>query len=159
MRLADLPLVVIEDMKRTWRRRLIAGVIVLFFGIAAIIEAIDAARLALAPAVGPVGARLILVGVFALIGAAAMGFVWWAERQKRAVEAQTAAASDAAAAAPPAGNEKIAMLAEAIHLGYSLARRLRGRPARRKRAAKETPRHPAEPAATSPEAAAATGQP
>jgi type VI protein secretion system component VasK len=159
MRLADLPLVVIEDMKRTWRRRLIAGAIVLFFGIAAIIETIDATRIALASAVGPVWARLILVGVFILIGAAAVGFVLWAERQRRAAQAHAAAASDAAeAAAPPPGNEKIAMLAEAVHLGYSLARRLRKRPARRARSAKETPR--AEGASAEPDAsAAATGQP
>jgi len=161
MRLADLPLVVIEDMKRTWRRRLIAGAIVLFFGIAAIIETIDATRIALASAVGPVWARLILVGVFILIGAAAVGFVLWAERQRRAAQAHATAASDAAeAAAPPPGNEKIAMLAEAVHLGYSLARRLRKRPAGRARSAakKETPS--AEGASAEPDAsAAATGQP
>jgi hypothetical protein len=110
MRLADLPGLLIADTVRKLRRRLIAGVVILIAAIIAVAECLSAARLALEPHVGSVGARLILAGVFLAVIA---GTAYWVSRPT------AAAAKDRLNS-----DERVTIIAEAISLGYSLARDL-----------------------------------
>lgn len=112
MRLADLPGLLLADTLRKLRRRVIAGVVILIAAIIAVAECLSAARLALEPHVGPVGARLILAGAFLAVIA---GTAYWVSRP-------TAAAG--AAKDRLNSDERVTIIAEAISLGYSLARDL-----------------------------------
>ncbi len=142
MQITKIPALLIEQVVRTWRRRLIAGAVIVVFAIAAINEGISAARFALHAEVGPVWARVILTGAFlAIVGAAAL-LLLWRERREAAERA----------AKPFGGDERVSAIAEAIMLGYSLAQDFRR--GGKSGAADE------EPEARRPEAAAAeTGDP
>lgn len=96
---------------------MIAGAIAFVCAILVLAEIIPAARLALTPSAGPLGARLILAALFALAIAAAVAWIVVAERRE--------AAARAAGDAPFGGGEKVTAIAEAINLGYNLARDLR----------------------------------
>jgi hypothetical protein len=133
MRLTSIPALVVNDLVRVWRRRLIAGVVVLIFGFAALSEGVSALRLALHNLVGPVGARLILAGIFLLVVVLALVILGWRERRDAAIKAQRASQ-------PFGGDERVSAIAEAINLGYSLAqdfRRGRGADAAQETAAQE----------------------
>ena len=117
MRLTEIPGLLIEDTVRVWRRRLVVGFIAFVFGIIALIEALDAVRIALSQAIGPVWARVVLAGVFALTIVVAVLLLMRAERRDAA--AQDAERQKAA------GDLKVTAIAEAIHLGYALARDFR----------------------------------
>jgi type VI protein secretion system component VasK len=116
MRLTDIPAALMHEMVRTWTRRLIAGFIVFAFAIAVIVHGIAAARLALEPAVGLVWARVILVAVFLAIIALTLAWLYFAERRDAARK------RDRSAAGP---DQKAAVIAEAVSLGYALARDLK----------------------------------
>jgi hypothetical protein len=116
MRLAELPVRLIDDWLKTWRRRAIAGVVIALCGIIAAIEALAAMRLALELALGPVGARLVLAGAFVAIAVAtvlALGRI------------EAAARTPAPEQEPRSQDERVSMIAEAINLGYMAARDLR----------------------------------
>lgn len=115
MRIADISALVIDEVLRTWRRRLIAGAVIAVFALAAIIEVMSAARLTLDLYVGPIGARLILAAVFVCVIAACALAVLRAERREAAERA----------AKPFGGEAQVNAIAEAIHLGYSIARDFR----------------------------------
>lgn len=117
MRLTDIWALLIDDKIRVWRRRLLVGAVAFVCGILAFIEGLDAARIALAQQIGPIWARVVLAGIFALVIAAAVMLLMRAERRD-------AAARDAERD-QAAGDLKVAAIAEAIHLGYALARDFR----------------------------------
>jgi hypothetical protein len=115
MRLAELSAALLDEMLRKLRRRAVAGFVVAVCAIAAVIEGTSAARRALEPAAGPVGAPLIVAVTFVIIAAAAVGLLVWAERRAAHATAQARAAR---------GEEdpRAALIAEAVSLGYSLGR-------------------------------------
>lgn len=118
MRLTDIPAALIEEIVRTWRRRLIAGAAILIFAILAISEAISALRIALHVEIGPVYARLIMTGLFIAIALLVAVTLMWRERRARRIRA-------ARAKEPFGGEERVGAIAEAISLGYSLAQDFR----------------------------------
>jgi hypothetical protein len=115
MRLTEIPALLLEETVRTWRRRLVAGVVILISGIAAMLEGISAARLALQTAVGPVGGRLVLGGIFLVVVAIAAIVLVLRERRAAAQRA----------AKPFGGDKRVSAIAEAINLGYTLAQDFR----------------------------------
>jgi type VI protein secretion system component VasK len=127
VRLADIPLRLVEDTVRKWRRRAIAIGMIAVCALAALVEGLAALRLALEAMLGPVWARIILAGIFlAVVAATALGLGYLERRDVGRRERQ------ARASGPFAKDERVSMIAEAIDLGYSLARDLKqpGRPGR-----------------------------
>lgn len=116
MRLADIPTRLIEDTLRKWRRRVIAVAVIAVCALVAVIEGLAAARLALEVVLGPVGARLVLVGIFVAILAATAVVL-------NRIEA--AAEKPAAGEQPFNREERVSLIAEAINLGYMVARDLK----------------------------------
>jgi hypothetical protein len=117
MRLTDIPGVMLNDLWGTWRRRLVAGAVVLVCCVVVLAESLSAARVALTPSFGALGARLVLAGAFSLMMAAVVG--WLRHREGRE------SAARAADERPFGGDQKVTVIAEAIHLGYMIARDLR----------------------------------
>jgi hypothetical protein len=114
MRLADIPARLIEDTLQRWRRRAIAVAVIAACAIVAAIEALSAARLALEFVLGPVGARLVLAGVLvAILTATALSL--------RRIEAHRPRPDER----PFSQEERVALIAEAIDLGYTMARDLK----------------------------------
>ena len=116
MRLSDLPGLLLQEIVGTWRRRIIAGGIIVVCAIGVIIEGFSAARHAFEQSVGPVGARLILAGIFLVAIAATLVWLRMAEGRK----------SQAAASAK--NDERTVLIAEALSLGYTLAQEFGKRP-------------------------------
>ena len=114
MRLTDIPGALIEDTVRRLRRWAVAGVVLLVCGVAALIETVAAVRLALEPVVGPVGARLILLAAFLLVAVTAAFFLLRPARR-------ASVSHKAPGARHSEGDDRVAIIAEAIGLGYSLA--------------------------------------
>lgn len=109
MRLTDIPALLIEDIVRKLRRIALAGAVIAVCAVVILIEGLAASRLALEPLVGPVFARLILVGAFLLIAGVASYFLLRDETKGAAAERRET-------------DNRVAVIAEAISLGYSLAR-------------------------------------
>jgi hypothetical protein len=108
------------------RRTAILYAICAFCAVAAIVFATSATLIALEPAVGTVYARLILAGVFALIAAAIVLAVWALNRPRHAPEKPVplqAQPAQAQAARSSAQFAQLAMIVEAVMLGYSMARK------------------------------------
>jgi len=114
MRLTSISAFLFDDAIRTWRRRIIAGVIVVAFGIAAIVEAVSAIRVALYLQLGPVWAPAILAGIFLVVVLVTLLVLYWRERRAAAMEASKSL-----------GDARVSALAEAISLGYALAQDFR----------------------------------
>jgi hypothetical protein len=120
MRLADIPTRLIEDTLRKWRRRVIAVAVIAVCALVAVIEGLAAARLALEFALGPVGARLVLVGIFvAIVAATALVLSRIEAAEEKPAEGQE----------PFSKEERVSLIAEAINLGYMVARDLKKPPA------------------------------
>jgi hypothetical protein len=116
MRLADIPTRLIEDTLRKWRRRVIAVAVIAVCALVAVIEGLAAGRLALEAVLGPVGARLVLVGLFlAILAATALVL-----SRLEAAEEKPAAGEE-----PFNREERVSLIAEAINLGYMVARDLK----------------------------------
>jgi hypothetical protein len=103
------------------RRDVIAYAICAVCGIAAIIFVTWASLLALLDAVGPIYAHLVVAGVYLAI---ALATVLWLQRAK----SQARPASPLQLSAEPAPQQQLrfaqlAMIVEALLLGYSLSRR------------------------------------
>lgn len=115
MRLTSISALLFDETIRTWRRRIIAGVLIVAFGIAAIVEGISAIRMALYLQVGPVWAPAILAGIFLVVVVVTLLVLYWRERRAAAMRATKPFGSD----------ERVSALAEAISLGYTLAQDFR----------------------------------
>lgn len=106
------------------RRDAIAYAICAVCAIAALILATWAAVLSLIPAVGPVYAPLIVAAVFVLLIAATMVWLQLARSNGRpAAASPLSVSSDAAQAQKQAQFAQIAMIIEAVMLGYSMSRK------------------------------------
>lgn len=130
MRLGDIGSVALGGVTARLRRDAIAYGACGICGIIVIVLATSASVLALEPLVGLVYARLIVGGVFALIaGGIILGLRYYTRRPRATASAAShlhAAAADLNAGAGPARNAQfaqIAMLIEALMLGYALSRR------------------------------------
>jgi len=135
MRLIDIPTAIVEELVRKWRRRLIVGVIALICGVAAVIQAIAAARAALEPLIGLAWSHAAIAGVFVLIMLGTLAALWMAERAPAAPAQEEGERR----------SERTELIAEAIDLGYTLAQSLREKPrARRRRRAAQEPAPPSQ---------------
>jgi hypothetical protein len=115
MRLADIPARLVEDTLKKWRRRVIALAVIAVCALVAAIEGLGAARLALEIVLGPAGARLVLAGVFVAILTATALLL-------RRIEARAQERPDERSFSQ---EERVALIAEAIDLGYTMARDLK----------------------------------
>ena len=94
--------------------------------VAVLILATSASIVALIPAVGTVYALLIVAGVFLLVIAGTMLWLQYAGQPKRATAPRAVpvgATAEAAAGKQSAQFAQIAMIIEAVMLGYSLSRK------------------------------------
>jgi len=115
MRLTSISALLFDETIRTWRRRIIAGALIVAFGIAAIVEGFSAIRVALYLQVGPVWAPAILAGIFLAVVVVTLLVLYWRERRAAATRPSKSSGSD----------ERVSALAEAISLGYALAQDFR----------------------------------
>ena len=102
------------------QRSAIAYSICALCGLAVLILATGAAVMALIPLVGAVYAQLIVAGVFLLVIVITM---LWLQRPAREVRAVPVGARAEAATRSQAQFAQIAMIIEAVMLGYSMSRR------------------------------------
>ena len=105
------------------RRNAILYSLAAFCAVAAIVFATSASVLALEPHVGVVYARLILAGVFALVVAAIVLALRLPRRPAPVTAAQMPLHADAQTAQRSTQFAQLAMIVEALLLGYSMARR------------------------------------
>jgi hypothetical protein len=106
---------------RKAQRSAIAYAVCAVCGLAVLILATGAAVMALIPMVGAVYAQLIVAGVFLLVIVITM---FWLQRPAREpVRAVPVGATAEAAARGQAQFAQIAMIIEAVMLGYSMSRR------------------------------------
>lgn len=111
------------------KRNAILYAVCAFCGIAAVIYAASASVLALEPEVGAVYARLILAGIFALVVVAIMLGLRLGRPSASAAAARMPLHADAHAEARAKTAQRsaqfaqLAMIVEAVMLGYSMARR------------------------------------
>jgi hypothetical protein len=102
------------------RRDAIAYAVCAICALAALILATCAAVTALIPAVGVIYAQLIVAGAFLVI---TVGVVLWMQRSGRRPAQPLALGATADATQRQAQFAQIAMIIEAVMLGYSLSRR------------------------------------
>lgn len=128
MRLTEVMSSALSGLTERLRRDVIAYGLCAVCAVVAIVMAISASMLALEPYVGVVYARVIVAGVFALIGAGAI--VWLKFTQPRAAAPVELHSRNGTGAHKRNGTEahdaqvaRLAMIAEALMLGYSLSRR------------------------------------
>ena len=122
MGLTDRAMMAFNGAATRLRRDAIVYGICAFCAVAAIVIAASASILALEPLVGVIYARLIVAGAFVLI--ALLSLLWL--RLIRPRQAATATPLFGASAEPSqrsAQFAQIAMIVEAVMLGYSLSRR------------------------------------
>ncbi len=105
------------------KRSAILYAICAFCGVCAAIFAASASVLALEPVVGMVYARLILAGAFALIVATILLGLWLASTARTPAAPQPALHAQPQTAQRSAQFAQLAMIVEAVMLGYSMARR------------------------------------
>lgn len=105
------------------RRNAILYSIGAFCAVAAIVVAASAAILALEPEVGVVYARLIVAAAFAMAAGAMVLAVWLASRPRQPAAAPASLYARAQTAQRSAQFAQLAMIVEAVLLGYSMARR------------------------------------
>jgi hypothetical protein len=113
MRLEQLALTAVEHVLGRLLRRLMVAAVMLVFALIAVYYLLGASEIALSLQFGELHARLIMGGIFAVLALAAL-VAWWTMRGK------------ARAIAPPQALQvpglQVAMLVEAVMLGYALAR-------------------------------------
>ena len=105
------------------RRNAILYSMAAFCALAAIVFATSASVLALEPLVGVVYARLILAGLFALVVAAIVLTLKFSRRASPVPTAQMPLHAEAQTAQRSTQFAQLAMIVEAVVLGYSMARR------------------------------------
>jgi type VI protein secretion system component VasK len=123
MRLSELASAAFKNATAGLVRTLFAYALGGVCALAAVVITTSASILALEPHVGSVYARLIVAGVFVLIGA---GAVLWLHFGRRAPSPAPLSADSAADSEPrkqDARSAQIAMIVEAVMQGYSLSSR------------------------------------
>jgi len=110
------------DMLSRLKRDVIAYAICGVCGVVAVIMALSASILALEPEVGPVYARLIVAGVFVLIALVAVLVTRRTVQRTKAASARSLPLGLHGGTANP-NVAQIAMIIEAVMLGYAMSRR------------------------------------
>jgi hypothetical protein len=105
------------------RRDAILYAICAFCGVAAIIFAAWASLIALEAAVGSVYARLIMAGAFALVTGTIVLSMWLTNRKPASPPERAPLQAQAQAARSSAQFAQLAMIVEAVLLGYSMSRK------------------------------------
>jgi hypothetical protein len=126
MRLPDIVTVALNGAAAKIKRDVIAVAIMAVGAVGALIMLTGASVLWLEPQVGMVYARLIVAAFFALMVVAAIVWMQTARTRARAIGAPPLRASAASGPDPvhkQAQFAQIAMIIEAVLLGYSLSRR------------------------------------
>lgn len=121
MRLSDVIAQAVNPVFARVRRDAIAYALCAICGVAAIVFAASATVLALEPHVGVVYARLILAGVFALVLIATI--ITLRVSRPRTKPVALSAAAPQAQAQRSAQFTQLAMIVEAMLLGYTMSRR------------------------------------
>ena len=111
----------VRGVVRKAQRSAIAYAVCGLCGLAVLILATGAAVMALIPVVGAVYAQLIVAGVFLLVIVITM--VWLQRPARERVRAVPVGATAEAATRSQAQFAQIAMIIEAVMLGYSMSRR------------------------------------
>ncbi len=121
MSLGELPALLFEGVLRKWKRRAITYAICVVCALGVVVQTISITRILLERAFGPIGGRLFVIGILVLVIAGAITVLWRLEARAREVEA-------AVDQAVGAGKEerKVALIAQAINLGYALSRSFGG---------------------------------
>jgi hypothetical protein len=122
MSLQDTVSHMVRGVVRKITRNAIAYAICAVCGVAIFILATGAAVLALIPLVGAVYAQLIIAGVFLLV---IIGTMFWLQRPAREAARAVPVGAANAETAPQQSAQfaQIAMIIEAVMLGYSMSRR------------------------------------
>jgi hypothetical protein len=121
MGLQDTVMNTVRGFVRKAQRSAIAYSICALCGLAVLILATSAAVMALIPIVGPVYAQLIVAGVFILVIVATI--IWLQMSGREPARSVPVGAAAEAAPRSQAQFAQIAMIIEAVMLGYSMSRR------------------------------------
>ena len=121
MGLTDRAMMAFNGAATRLRRDAIVYGICAFCAVAAIVIAASASILALEPSVGVIYARLIVAGAFVLI--ALLALLWLRLLRPRPAAATPLFGASAEPSQRSAQFAQIAMIVEAVMLGYSLSRR------------------------------------
>jgi hypothetical protein len=111
----------VRGIVRKAQRSAIAYAVCAVCGLAVLVLATGAAVMALIPVVGAVYAQLIVAGVFLLV--IVMTMFWLQRPARQPVRAIPVGATAEAAARGQAQFAQIAMIIEAVMLGYSMSRK------------------------------------
>lgn len=126
MQIQQMVATAFADATAKVQRNAIGYAICAIAGLGAIVMATGASVLALEPHVGEIYARLVVAAVFVLV---VLSTILWLQRGRRIRQPLVAPVAAAAAAAPTeqlqrqAQFAQLAMIVEAVLLGYSLSRR------------------------------------
>lgn len=116
MNLSELPGLLFAGLLERWKRRAVVYAICAVCALGIAIESIAIGRILLERTFGPIGGRLFVAGILILVMAAALLTLWQLERRSRLAHA----AQNAQAAAD--NDPRVALIAQAINLGYTFAR-------------------------------------
>ena len=116
MNISDLPALLFEGVLQKWKRRVIVYAICAVCTLGIAIETITVGRILLERAFGPIGGRLVVAGILLFVIVAALVALWQLER--RAAVARQAERDDVGSENDP----RVALIAQAINLGYTFAR-------------------------------------
>ena len=115
MNLSELPALIFAGLLEKWKRRGIVYAICAICAIGIAIESVAIGRILLERAFGAIGGRLFVAGILFLVMAVALLVLWQLERRSRlARAAQNAQAAE--------NDPRVALIAQAINLGYTFAR-------------------------------------
>ena len=116
MNISDLPALLFEGVLQKWKRRVIVYAICAVCALGIVVESISIARILMERAFGPIGGRLLVAGVLAVVLVTALIILWQLEKRARAAHA----AENAGATGD--NDPRVALIAQAINLGYTFAR-------------------------------------
>jgi hypothetical protein len=135
MRLPEIVWTTLSGVTARLRRDAIAYGVCALCAVVAVVLAISASVLALEPLVGMVYARLIVAAAFVLIAVGAIVWLKFANTQpapRAAVRTRPVRTRTETAEMNTPPQDKLAMIVEAVMLGYSMSRRPDGAESRRR---------------------------
>jgi hypothetical protein len=115
MNLADLPGMLFAGVLQKWKRRAIVYAICAVCALGILIEFVAIGRILLERALGPIGGRLLVAGILLAVICIALLTLWMLERRAHAARA-------ASVGAGTENDPRVAVIAQAINLGYTVAR-------------------------------------
>lgn len=116
MNISELPTLLFGAILEKWKRRAIVYAICAVCALGIAFESIAIGRILLERAFGPIGGRLFIAGILLFVMAAALIALWQLERRSRLARAARDAQENAS------NDPRVALIAQAINLGYTFAR-------------------------------------